>query len=64
MSVQPHEQGAAAGYLAASNTAGGIVGPVVGTAMYKLGPSAPMLAGAALLLVVALFALTVKTPEV
>ena len=64
LSVQPHEQGAAAGYLAASNTAGGIVGPVVGTAMYKLGPSAPMLAGAALLLVVALFAFTVKTPEV
>ena len=64
LTVEAHEQGAAAGYLAASNTAGGIMGPVIGTAIYKLGPSAPMLAGAGLLALVTLYALTVKTPEI
>jgi MFS family permease len=60
LSVEPHEQGAAAGFLAAANTLGAILGPVVGTSLYTLGPKVPLLSCAALMAGVSLFALTVK----
>lgn len=58
--VEPHEQGAAAGILAASNTVGAILGPTVGPLLYRVvGPSAPMLIGAALFSILSVYILTV-----
>jgi MFS family permease len=61
--MEPHEQGAAAGYLAAANTSGAILGPVVGTSLYKLQPNAPMLVGGVLMIIISIYALTIPAPE-
>ena len=45
LAVEPHEQGTAAGYLSAANTSGAILGPLAGTALFKIAPNAPMLIG-------------------
>ena len=63
LTVEPHEQGAAAGYLAAANTSGAILGPVVGTSLYKLQPNAPMLGGGVLMVIVSLYAFTIPAPQ-
>ena len=63
MAMKPHEQGAAAGYLSASNTVGAIASPLVGTTIYQIAPSAPFFAGAALLFVLSLYALTIKVHD-
>jgi hypothetical protein len=63
LAVEPHQQGAAAGYLAASNTVGAILGPLVGTSVYKIAPNAMMLVGAALFSVLSLYALTIRVPR-
>lgn len=63
LSVEPHEQGAAAGYLSAANTTGAILGPIVGTSLYKLQPNAPMLAGGVLMAIVSIYALTIPAPK-
>jgi MFS family permease len=60
--MEPHEQGAAAGYLAAANTTGAILGPVVGTSLYNLQPNAPMLAGGVLMIAVSIYAFTIPAP--
>ena len=49
--VQAHEQGAAAGNLSAAQGLGMVLGPLIGTVIYKLAPGAPYaLVGGALLL--------------
>jgi len=63
LAMAPHEQGAAAGYLSAANTVGAILGPVVGTSLYKLQPNAPMLAGGALMTIISVYAFTIPAPE-
>ena len=63
MAMEPHEQGAAAGYLSASNTVGAIASPLVGTSIYQISPSAPFFAGAALFFVISLYALTIKVQD-
>jgi len=63
MAMEPHEQGAAAGYLSASNTVGAIASPLVGTSIYQIAPSAPFFAGAALFFVISLYALTIKVQD-
>jgi MFS family permease len=63
LAMKPNEQGAAAGYLSASNTVGAIAAPVVGTAVYQLAPNAPFLGGAALFFVISLYALTIKVQD-
>lgn len=63
LTVEPHEQGAAAGYLSAANTSGAILGPVVGTTLYKIQPNAPMLCGAVLMTILAVYALTIPAPK-
>ena len=63
LKMESHEQGAAAGYLAAANTSGAILGPVVGTALYKLQPNAPMLFGGVLMVIISIYALTISAPE-
>jgi MFS family permease len=60
MAMLPQEQGAAAGYLSASNTAGAILSPLIGTSIYQIGPTVPFFAGAALFFVLSLYALTIK----
>jgi MFS family permease len=64
LAVEPHQQGAASGYLAASNTVGAILGPLVGTGIYRLAPNATMLAGAALFSVISVYAFTIRKPQV
>jgi len=61
--MEPHEQGAAAGYLAAANTSGAILGPIVGTSLYKLQPNAPMLIGGVLMIIISVYAFTIAAPE-
>jgi len=63
LKMEPHEQGAAAGYLAAANTSGAILGPVVGTSLYKLQPNAPMLVGGILMIIISFYAFTIPAPE-
>lgn len=63
MAVDPHEQGTAAGYLSAANTSGAILGPVVGTTLYKITPFAPMLIGGILMVLMSIFALTIPAPK-
>ncbi len=63
LSVEPHEQGAAAGYLAAATVSGAILGPIVGTSLYRLQPNAPMLFGGVMMIIVSLYALTIPAPQ-
>ena len=62
LKMQPHEQGAAAGYLSAANTSGAILGPVVGTTLYNIQPNAPMLFGGILMVLLSIFAFTIPAP--
>ncbi len=52
-SVEPHEQGAAAGAVGGAQGLGMVLGPFLGTAIYALGPPAPYLLAGALLAVCA-----------
>jgi MFS family permease len=63
LSIEPHQQGAASGYLAASNTVGAILGPLVGTSIYKIAPNATMLAGAGLFTLLSIYAFTIRVPQ-
>jgi MFS family permease len=63
LSMAPHQQGAAAGYLAAANTVGAILGPLTGTSLYRLAPTAVMYAGAALFVAASIYALTIRIPQ-
>ena len=63
LTVEPHEQGIAAGYLAAANTVGAILGPVLGTSIYKIQPNAPMLFGATLFVIISVYALFIPDPK-
>lgn len=60
LSVEAHEQGTAAGFLAAANTLGAILGPLLGTALYSLGPQVPLYVCVVLLALTAIYALTVR----
>ncbi|ARU06905.1 MFS transporter [Comamonas serinivorans] len=53
--VQPHEQGAAAGTLSAAQGLGMVLGPIVGTLLYRQSPSLPYLLVGAGLWALALF---------
>ncbi len=63
LAMRPHEQGAAAGYLSASNTVGAIAAPLFGTTVYQIAPNAPFLFGAALFTVMSVYALTIKVEQ-
>jgi len=56
--VQAHEQGAAAGTVASMQGLGMVVGPLLGTGLYRLAPIAPYLLAAGVLVLLALVALT------
>jgi len=55
-SVEAHEQGAAAGTVASVQGMGMVVGPMIGTLLYRWSPSAPYLLVGAVLLVLAVSA--------
>lgn len=62
LKMEAHEQGAAAGYLAAANTSGAILGPLVGSSLYQIAPNAPMLAGGTLMIFISIYAFTIPAP--
>jgi MFS family permease len=62
MAVEPGQQGAAAGYLAAANTVGAILGPLTGTTIYRIAPTAVMVFGIGLFALMSLYALTIRIP--
>lgn len=62
LAVEPHQQGTASGYLAAANTVGAILGPLAGTSVYRIAPTAVHYAGAALFLAVSVYAFTIRVP--
>ena len=62
--MEPHEQGAAAGYLAAANTSGAILGPVVGASLYNfVSPQAPLISGGVLMIFTSIYAFTIPRPQ-
>ena len=56
-SVEAHEQGAAAGTVAAVQGMGMVAGPLLGTLLYRVSPSAPYLMVGAVLVMLALTAM-------
>ncbi|HGM6771230.1 TPA: MFS transporter [Stenotrophomonas maltophilia] len=62
--VQAHEQGAAAGTVAAAQGVGMVVGPMLGTLLYRGGPSLPYLLVGVLLLLLCVLAATHRMKEV
>lgn len=62
LSVDRHEQGAAAGILAAANTTGPILGPALGPLLYEISPNAPMLFGATIFSILSFYVFTIKIP--
>jgi MFS family permease len=63
LAVEPHEQGAAAGYLSAANTSGAIMGPLIATSLYGLQPNAPLLFGGTVMIILSIYALTIPVPQ-
>lgn len=63
LAVEPHEQGTAAGLLAASNTIGPILGPAVGPMLYQIAPNAPMLIGAGIFTLLSIYVMTIEVKE-
>lgn len=63
LSVEPYEQGAAAGILSSATTIGIVIGPVLSTTLYDIAPNLPMLVSAAYLSLVAIYALSIKLPQ-
>ncbi|HDS1219099.1 MFS transporter [Stenotrophomonas sp. TWI143] len=61
--VQAHEQGAAAGTVAAAQGLGMVVGPMLGTLLYRGGPSLPYLLVGVLLLLLCVLAATHRMKE-
>jgi MFS family permease len=63
LKMEAHEQGAASGFLSAANTTGAILGPIFGTALYKIQPSAPLLTGGVMMIALTIYAFTIPAPE-
>ncbi|WP_459040278.1 MFS transporter [Stenotrophomonas sp. PSU-St83] len=61
--VQAHEQGAAAGTVAAAQGLGMVAGPMLGTLLYRGGPSLPYLLVGVLLLLLCVLAATHRMKE-
>ncbi|HHA2451917.1 TPA: MFS transporter [Stenotrophomonas maltophilia] len=61
--VEAHEQGAAAGTVAAAQGLGMVAGPMLGTLLYRGGPSLPYLLVGALLLLLCALAAAHRTKE-
>ncbi len=62
--VQPHEQGAAAGTVAAAQGLGMVAGPMLGTVLYRAGASLPYLLVGVLLLLLCGLAMAHRAKEI
>ena len=58
LAVSENEQGAIAGLNSAASGAGAVIGPLIGTALYQAGMTAPYIAGAALFAMLTVFVWT------
>ena len=63
LTVEPHEQGTAAGFLASATSVGVMLGPIFGTAFYQFDPSLPLLLNVGLLSLLAIYAFRIKVPD-
>ncbi|MGI9330947.1 MAG: MFS transporter [Gammaproteobacteria bacterium] len=63
LNVEPHEQGAVAGLLAAAPAFGMIFGPALGGIIYNFSPSLPLLSGAVLAAGVGVYFLFIPIPD-
>lgn len=63
LAVEPHEQGAVAGWLSSAPAFGMIFGPALGGLVYNIAPDLPMLAGAVLSVLVGVYFWFVDIPE-
>ena len=63
LSVEPHEQGTASGYLSAATTSGVIFGPLIGTSLYQIIPAMPLFFGAGLAICAGIYAFFVHIPD-
>ena len=63
LSVDAHEQGAAAGLLGAAPTLGMVFGPGLGGFVYNTAPSLPMLGGAVLSALIGVYFFVVSIPD-
>ncbi len=63
LSVKPYEQGAAAGFVSSATTMGVIIGPLVGTSLYSIGPTVPIWTSVVMLSIMAVYAFFVHVPE-
>jgi len=64
LSVEPHEQGAAAGLITAAPAVGMIFGPFLAAAAYTINPLLPMYVGGAVMVLTGLAFWFVNTPLV
>jgi len=64
LSVEPHEQGAVSGLLAAAPILGMVLGPLIGPSLFEqLSPQAPAAVGLIAFALLSLYALRIKVPE-
>jgi len=63
LAVEPHEQGAVAGWLSSAPAFGMIFGPALGGLVYNIAPDLPMLGGAVLSVLVGVYFWFVDIPE-
>ena len=63
LSVNPEEQGVASGLIAASTTAGVVLGPILGTTLYEIQLNLPMIIGSIVAAITAIYAFTIKVPD-
>ena len=63
LAVEPHEQGAVAGWLSSAPAFGMIFGPALGGLVYNIAPDLPMIGGAVLSVLVGVYYFFVAIPD-
>ena len=63
LAVEPHEQGAVAGWLSSAPAFGMVFGPALGGIIYNVAPTVPMFGGAALSILVGMVFWFISIPE-
>jgi len=63
LAVEPHEQGAVAGWLSSAPSFGMVFGPALGGVVYNVAPDLPMLGGAVLSVLVGVYFFFIDIPD-
>ena len=63
LAVEPHEQGAVAGWLSSAPAFGMVFGPALGGFVYNVSPNVPMIGGAVLSCLVGILFWLIKIPD-